>query len=137
MTGFLIFTVMFIHVKSLRDVWRFVCSAEFLILIDEANTSNHFLDDEISYTDASCSEADGVIHYQRLPADDFKSSLEHINKQGVNNSRDPSPMSRNGVPASPIVMDSQPQKYTIDKKFVRVVLSLLWILKGFTYLTTK
>jgi len=71
-----------------------------------------YIDDEISYTDASFSEAEGVIHYQRLPPDHFKTALAHQSDSLMQ------PADRDHIPTSPILLDSQPQKYTIDKKIV-------------------
>ena len=75
-------------------------------------TMPRYIDDDVSCTDASFSEAEGVIHYQRLPPDDFKNALE---EGAVNAGGDGA---KSHIPTSPALLDSQPNKYTIDKKFV-------------------
>ena len=98
-------------------------------------------DDETSFTDNSVSEMDGIIRYQRLPPDDYKTALrqtqgnvesyKHLVYQdqeitrysrlkSVDMSRRSfgSPITNERIPASPIITNRQPQKYTIDKKFV-------------------
>lgn len=91
----------------------------FLDTLD-VHTSDHrnFIDDEIStYTEASFSEAEGVIRFQRLPPDDFNTPLQ----QQTNGEMERLPLEtqeRTDVTASPNVGEAQPQRYTIDKKFV-------------------
>ena len=103
-------------------------------------------DDETSFTDNSVSEMDGIIRYQRLPPDDYKTALhqtqgnvesyKHLGYQdqeitrysrlkSVDMSRRSfgSPITNERIPASPIITNRQPQKYTIDKKFVSLLLS--------------
>ena len=98
-------------------------------------------DDETSFTDNSVSEMDGIIRYQRLPPDDYKTTLrqtqgnvenyKHLGYQDQEISRYSrlksvdmsqrnlgSPVTNGRIPASPIISNRQPQKYTIDKKFV-------------------
>ena len=106
------------------------------------------LDDETSYTDNSVSEMDGIIRYQRLPPDDYKTAsrqtqgnvenyklLDYQDQELTRYSRLKSvdlsqrsfgsPITNERIPASPIITNRQPQKYTIDKKFVSPKLSSL------------
>ena len=106
------------------------------------------LDDETSYTDNSVSEMDGIIRYQRLPPDDYKTAsrqtqgnvenYKHLDYQDQELTRYSrlksvdlsqrsfgSPITNERIPASPIITNRQPQKYTIDKKFVSSKLSSL------------
>ena len=106
------------------------------------------LDDETSFTDNSVSEMDGIIRYQRLPPDDYKTAsrqtqgnvenYKHLDYQDQELTRYSrlqsvdlsqrsfgSPITNERVPASPIITNRQPQKYTIDKKFVSPKLSSL------------
>ena len=106
------------------------------------------LDDETSFTDNSVSEMDGIIRYQRLPPDDHKTAsrqtqgnvenYKHLDYQDQELTRYSrlksvdltqrsfgSPITNKRIPASPIITNRQPQKYTIDKKFVSPKLSSL------------
>ena len=106
------------------------------------------LDDETSFTDNSVSEMDGIIRYQRLPPDDYKTAsrqtqgnvenYKHLDYQDQELTRYSrlqsvdlsqrsfgSPITNERIPASPIITNRQPQKYTIDKKFVSPKLSSL------------
>ena len=91
---------------------------------------------------------DGIIRYQRLPPDDYKTAsrqtqgnvenYKHLDYQDQELTRYSrlqsvdlsqrsfgSPITNERIPASPIITNRQPQKYTIDKKFVSPKLSSL------------
>ena len=91
-----------------------------------ASLAPRYIDDDVSYTDASFSEVEGVIHYQRLPPDDFKHALEEgVGNVGVDGN---TTGAKSHIPTSPALLDSQPNKYTIDKKFVRFFIVSLFLL---------